>query len=100
MFRLTASITGLYWQLTSAKLANFEYRYFAYGMHSEMDTPPTFSYVCTTATFIKYDKAALAGKGLYDFSNKFSIKNLQVTEKEKTLHIDIYHLRFSFNHSL
>ena len=77
------SITGLYWQLTSAKLDGFEYRYFAYGMHSEMDTPPTFSYVCTTATFIKYNRAALAGKGAYDFNDKFSISRLQVTEERE-----------------
>lgn len=80
-FRLIANVTGLYWQLISIKLDGSEYRYFAYGMYSEMDTPPTFSYVCTTATFVKYDRAASGGKGAYDFNNKFSIKSFQVRQR-------------------
>ena len=70
------NITGLYWRVTDVQMNGSEYRYFAYGMHSEMETPPTFSYVCTTAVFVKYNSS---GKyGTYDFANKFFISNMQV----------------------
>ena len=99
LFRLTANITGLYWELYSAVLQGVEYRYFAYGMYSKMDTPPTYSYVCTKATFVKYDKTQHGGKGAYDFDDRFYITNLQVI---KTIFFvsEFVHWSFSFNHSL
>ncbi|CAF1264378.1 unnamed protein product [Rotaria magnacalcarata] len=73
---LTTTIIGLYWTLENATINGEEYRYFAYGMHSQMETPPTYSYVCTTATFVRYN--ALYDKyGQYNFSKKFYITNLQ-----------------------
>jgi hypothetical protein len=75
-FSLIANITGRYWYLEKAIINNTEYRYFAYGMHSKMDTPPTFSYVCTTAVFVKYDPKPPYGS--YDFQDKFYITSLQV----------------------
>jgi hypothetical protein len=72
---LIANITGRYWYLEKAIINNTEYRYFAYGMHSKMDTPPTYSYVCTTAIFVKYDP--IKANGSYDFRDKFYITNLQ-----------------------
>ena len=101
MFRLTANISGLYWKLDSATIEDVEYRYFAYGMYSTMDTPPTFSYVCTKATFVKYDRKQHAGKGAYDFDDKFYITNLQVIKKPyKDFPLEFFHFSFSFNHSL
>ena len=69
-------IVGQYWYLQSVYVADEEYRYFAYGMHNRMDTPPTFSYVCTTATFIHYNSSSHFGS--YDFTKKLFIKNMQV----------------------
>jgi hypothetical protein len=71
---LIANITGRYWYLESAIINETQYRYFAYGAYSKMDTPPTYSYVCTTATFVRYHPE---GRGSYDFLDKFYIKNLQ-----------------------
>ncbi|CAF1428317.1 unnamed protein product [Adineta ricciae] len=72
---LTASLLGRYWYLTNTTVNGSEYRYFAYGMHSRMDTPPKYSYVCTTTTFTRYDST---GKyGAYHTNNKFSIKHFQ-----------------------
>lgn len=77
LLRLTASLLGRYWYLTNTTVNGSEYRYFAYGMHSKMDTPPKYSYVCPTATFTQYDST---GKyGAYNTSNKFSIKHFQVS---------------------
>jgi hypothetical protein len=45
-------------------------------MHSKMDTPPTYSYVCTTAIFVKYNSESRFGS--YDFGDKFYLTNLQV----------------------
>ena len=45
-------------------------------MHSKMDTPPSYSYVCTTAIFVKYSSESRFGK--YDFLDKFYLTNLQV----------------------
>ncbi|CAF0731597.1 unnamed protein product [Adineta steineri] len=72
---LYANITGRYWYLEKAVIGDTEYRYFAYGMHSKMDTPPKYSYVCTTATFINYN--ASTKYGTYDFRDKFFITNFQ-----------------------
>jgi hypothetical protein len=74
--RLVATIIGLYWYLTNVTLNNNEYRYFAYGMASGMDTPPNYSYVCTTATFVRYDSSVPLGK--YNFTDKFQLNHLQV----------------------
>jgi hypothetical protein len=52
-----------------------QYRYFAYGMYSKMDTPPTYSYACKTATFVAYNPDK---HGSYNFRDKFYIRNLQV----------------------
>ncbi len=60
-----------------------------------MDTPPTYSYVCTTATFVRYHPE---GRGSYDFLDKFYIKNLQV--KTEILSKFEFCLVFSFNHSM
>ncbi|CAF2811263.1 unnamed protein product [Rotaria sp. Silwood2] len=72
---LIANVTDRYWYLDKAILNDSEYRYFAYGMHSEMETPLTYSYVCKTAVFVKYNSAIKYG--LYDFKNKFFITNIQ-----------------------
>jgi len=85
LFSLIANITGRYWYLESvtieSKTMNLtEYRYFAYGMYSKMDTPPTYSYVCKTATFVAYNDAPK--HGLYNFQDKFYITNFQVTKKK------------------
>jgi hypothetical protein len=85
LFRLIANITGRYWYLESvtieSKTMNLtEYHYFAYGMHSKMDTPPTYSYVCTTATFVAYNDAPKHGS--HNFQDKFYITNFQVTKKK------------------
>jgi len=71
---LTASLSGRYWYLDSAIINETQYRYFAYGMYSKMDTPPTYSYVCTTATFIAYNPEK---HGSYNFQDKFYITNFQ-----------------------
>ncbi|CAF0895153.1 unnamed protein product [Rotaria sp. Silwood1] len=71
---LIANITERYWYLDTVTMNGSEYRYFAYGMHSQMETPSTYSYVCKTAVFVKYDSA---GHGLYDFKNKFFLTNIQ-----------------------
>lgn len=68
------SSTGLYWTLDKVFFNSSEYRYFAYGMHSLMDTPPKFSYVCTTATFVKYNPVKY---GTYDFKDRFFITKFQ-----------------------
>ncbi|UJR20700.1 hypothetical protein I4U23_023821 [Adineta vaga] len=73
--KLIATIIGRYWYLTNVTLNDNEYRYFAYGMHSRMDTPPKYSYVCTTATFTRYDDSVKYGK--YNVSDKFFIKHFQ-----------------------
>lgn len=65
---------NLYWKLDKVVFNNSEYRYFAYGMHSLMETPPKFSYVCTTATFVQYNSGTY---GTYDFQNRFFISKLQ-----------------------
>ena len=75
-------MSGLYWNLEKAIFNDSEYRYFAYGMHSQMDTPPTYSYVCTTAVFVKYNSTIKFG--LYDFKDKFFVTNLQVKTKQIT----------------
>ncbi|CAF3660933.1 unnamed protein product [Rotaria socialis] len=72
---LMANITGRYWYLEKAIVNGSEYRYFAYGMHSLMDTPPTYSYVCKTAVFVKYNSSVKYGT--YDFKDKFFLTNLQ-----------------------
>ncbi|CAF1640836.1 unnamed protein product [Adineta ricciae] len=72
---LIANLTGRYWYLEKAIVNDTEYRYFAYGMHSKMDTPPAYSYVCTRAVFIKYDPNTKYGT--YDFTDKFYLANLQ-----------------------
>jgi len=72
---LNTTIIGGYWYLINATLNNNEYRYFAYGMHSRMDTPPKFSYVCTTAIFVRFDNLIKHGK--YNFSDKFYLTKLQ-----------------------
>jgi len=74
IMRINASISGLYWYFNSATINDTEYRYFAYGMPSKMDTPPTYSYVCTKALFVKYEPA---GHGKYDFLDKVYITNFQ-----------------------
>jgi len=74
-----ANITGRYWYLEKAEINDTEYRYFAYGMNSKMDTPPAYSYVCTTATFVKYNSSSKYGT--YDFQDKFFITNLQVKKR-------------------
>jgi len=71
---LHVSSNGLYWKLDQVVFNESEYRYFAYGMHSLMDTPPKFSYVCTTAKFVKYNPAKY---GTYDFKYQFFITNFQ-----------------------
>jgi len=70
----TATIIDRYWYLESAKVNAIEYRYFAYGSYSRMDTPPKYSYACTTAMFVKYNPE---GHGSYDFQDIFYITNLQ-----------------------
>ncbi|UJR28942.1 hypothetical protein I4U23_010159 [Adineta vaga] len=72
---LIANLTGRFWYLETAIINDTEYRYFAYGMHSRMDTPATYSYVCTTAVFVKYDPNTKYGT--YDFRDKFYLTNLQ-----------------------
>ncbi len=62
----------------TAAINETQYRYFAYGMYSTMETPPTFSYVCTNALFIKYNDNKPTKHGSYDFTDKFYISNLQV----------------------
>ncbi|CAF0983529.1 unnamed protein product [Rotaria sp. Silwood1] len=73
---LTTTIMGRFWSLENVTLNQNEYRYFVSGMDSPMETPPTYSYVCTTAEFVRYDNSK-SPYGLYNFSNKFYIKNLQ-----------------------
>jgi hypothetical protein len=46
-----------------------------------MDTPPSHSYVCTTATFVAYNPA---GRGSYNFLDKFFITNFQVKKKKQS----------------
>ncbi|CAF0842113.1 unnamed protein product [Rotaria sordida] len=72
---LTTTIFGRFWRLENVTLNQNEYRYFVSGMHSPMETPPTYCYVCTTAEFVRYDSQTRYG--LYNFSNKFYIKDLQ-----------------------
>ena len=68
-------------------------------MHSKMDTPPSFSYVCTDALFVKYKPE---GRGSYDFQDKFYITNFQVKKRRNAffVFIRICQLHFSFNHSM
>ncbi|CAF2403266.1 unnamed protein product [Rotaria sp. Silwood2] len=73
---LTTTKMGRFWSLENATLNQNEYRYFVSGMHSPMETPPTYSYVCTTAEFVRYDNSKTK-YGQYNFSNKFYIKELQ-----------------------
>ncbi|CAF0857572.1 unnamed protein product [Adineta steineri] len=73
--RLVATIIGQYWYLTNITVNDNLYRYFAFGMQNLMDTPPKFSYVCTTATFVRYDDTTKYGK--YNFTDKFNIKSFQ-----------------------
>ncbi len=75
-WRLNTTIVGVYWYLTHVTLHSNEYRYYAFGMYDLMTTPPTYSYVCTTATFVRYDSSAPGGQ--YNFSNKFYLLELQV----------------------
>ena len=42
-------------------------------MQDEMNTPLTYSYVCPTAIFVRYNST-----GKYDFKDKFFLTNLQV----------------------
>lgn len=92
---MVVNITGLYWRVTDVQVNGSEYRYFAYGMHSEMETPPTFSYVCTNAIFVKYNPA---GKyGTYNFSSKFFISNMQVKLEENAFPDRQDWLRFRFS---
>lgn len=74
-FSITATLSGLYWYFDSAVINDTEYHYFAYGMRSRMDTPPTFSYVCNNAIFMAYNPEK---HGSHNFQDKFRIKNLQV----------------------
>ena len=73
---LTATIIGRYWYLEQAVLNGTEYRYFAYGMHYRMDTPPKYSYVCNSASFIAHNKTTKYGT--YNFDDKFFLTDLQV----------------------
>lgn len=86
-FSLIANVTGRYWILEKVAFNGSEYRYFAYGMHNPMDTPPDYSYVCTTAVFIKYNSSSKYG--IYDFKEKFYITNLQVNILRKSRRINI-----------
>jgi hypothetical protein len=45
-------------------------------MYDLMTTPPTYCYVCTTATFVRYNTSTVAGQ--YNFSDMFYLLNLQV----------------------
>lgn len=74
---LSAVNDGRYWYLNDVKFNNETYRYFAYGMHSNMDTPSAYSYACTTAQFVKYSPTGGAKGGVYDFNSKFAIRNFQ-----------------------
>jgi hypothetical protein len=87
IFRLTTTIIGRYWYLVNATLNDKEYRYFAFGMHDRMDTPPTYSYVCSSAMFVRYERMT-ESYGKYNFSDKFYLTDLQVNklflEKKKS----------------
>ncbi len=78
LWSLNTTIVGVYWYLTQAILNNQEYRYYAFGMYDLMTTPPTYSYVCTTGSFVRYDSSTPGGR--YNFSNKFYILELQVNK--------------------
>jgi hypothetical protein len=66
---------GRYWYLEKATINNNEYRYFAYGMPDKMDTPPTYSYVCNSAIFVRYNNSVPHGQ--YNFTDKFYLIGLQ-----------------------
>jgi len=72
---LIITIIGRYWYLEKATINNNEYRYFAYGMYSQMDTPPTYSYACNSAVFVRYNSAVPHGQ--YNFTDQFYLINLQ-----------------------
>lgn len=44
-------------------------------MYDKMETPPTYSYVCTNAKFVAFNPA---DQGAYDFTDVFYITNFQV----------------------
>lgn len=95
---LTASIINRYWVLQNATLNGKEYRYFAYGMHDQMETPPTYSYACKTATFVRYD-SSVPKQEHYNFSTKFYIIDLQVNQTLFIIiNLKMFYNLFSFNH--
>jgi len=75
---LTTTLGSRYWRLQEAIInGSKNYRYFAYGMHDRMDTPPDYCYVCNSAVFVRYEKTEKL-QGGYNFSDKFFLTNFQV----------------------
>lgn len=70
-----AQIINRYWYIENVTIGEKFYRYFAYGMHSRMDTPPAYSYACNSAVFVRYSPETKYGS--YNFSDKFYLQNFQ-----------------------
>lgn len=70
-----ARLINRYWYIENITIHDKLYRYFAYGMANQMDTPPSYSYVCNSATFVRYDPSTKYGT--YNFSDKFYLTNFQ-----------------------
>ncbi len=78
---MITTIIGRYWYLQNVTLNNNVYRYFAFGMSDLMTTPPTYSYVCTTATFIRYNNST-TNLAQYNFTDQFYLLGLQVNRND------------------
>ncbi|CAF0997670.1 unnamed protein product, partial [Didymodactylos carnosus] len=69
---LTAYMSGRYWFFDSITTPdNDSFRYFAYGMHDNMQTPSKYSYACNSATFVSFNNSK------YVFQNRMWISNMQ-----------------------